>query len=94
MRADRQALDALVADYLADGGRVRLIPEEMPLTPMDVMRYLDTCGVKVEPRPRDAKGKIKYRHEGQLLDWPDLVRLANRYRRQQRLPPFPVTVAA
>ena len=91
MRADRQVLDALVANYLARGGRVRTIPEDMPLTPLDLMRYLETWGVVVEPRLRNAKGKIKYRHKGQLLDWPDLVRLANKYRRRQRLPPFQVT---
>ena len=83
--------DALVKAYLAGGGRVRAIPEAMPVTAREVLEYLKTRRVMVTPvKGKNAHSAPKYRYKKALLTWKDLLALANRYRRKQRLAPFEI----
>jgi hypothetical protein len=89
MSADRKGIDALVCEYLANGGRIRRIPDPLPVGPAEVLEYLGSRDVTIEIVPRkDANSPVKYRHKGQLLSWRALVQLANGHRRRQRLAPF------
>jgi hypothetical protein len=91
MSADNQRLHAMVSAYLAAGGRIRKMPEAVPATPIDVLRYLKRYKVKVEPtRAKNANVESKYLHEGETITLDALVQLANGYRREQDLPPFEV----
>jgi hypothetical protein len=86
---DRQRTDALVSEYLESGGRIRRLPEAVPATPAEVLEYLLTRDVKVEAVPaNNASDTAKFRHEGRLLTWSEILQLANERRREQQLPPF------
>ena len=86
---DRQRTDALVSQYLESGGRIRRLPEAVPATAAEVLEYLQTRDVKVEAAPANNAGDTaKFRHEGRLLPWGEVVQLANEHRREQDLPPF------
>jgi hypothetical protein len=83
--------DALVQKYLAGGGRIKTIPEAMPVTAREVLQYLETRRVVVSPiRAKNAHSAIKYRFKKAILNWRELLDLANRYRRKQRLAPFEI----
>jgi len=91
MSANNQRLHAMVSAYLAAGGRIRKMPEAIPATPMEVLRYLRRHRVKAEPaRAKNANVEAKYVHDGALITLDALVQLANGYRREQRLAPFEV----
>ena len=86
---DREGLDVLVCEYLSRGGEVLKVPAAVPATPAGVLEYLSTVGLKVDRVVRSSSNNsVKYRHNGELLTWPELVQLANGYRREQQLPPF------
>jgi hypothetical protein len=83
--------DALVQTYLARGGRVHTMPEAMPVTVRQVLQYLEICQVVVTPKKaKHPHSAPKYRYKKHLLTWRELLDLANRYRRKQRLPPFEI----
>jgi len=91
MSANHQTLDAMVSAYLAGGGSIRKIPDAIPATPIEVLRYLKRRKVKVEPaRAKNAAVESKYLHDGEIITLQALVKLANGYRRKRRLPPFEV----
>ena len=91
MSAVNQRLHAMVSAYLAAGGRIRKMPEAIPATPIEVLRYLRRHRVKVEPaRSKNANVETKYVHDGTVITLDALVQLANAYRREQRLAPFEV----
>ena len=89
MGENGQDIDALVAEYLAGGGRIRSIPDAKPATPGEVLAYLEERNIAVEVvMPKNARGATKYRYNSQLLTWDELVQLANGRRGKQHLPPF------
>jgi hypothetical protein len=86
------ATHELIRTYLEGGGRIRKVPEALPITPQQVLQYLDTQQVVVRRvRPKSANSAPKYRYGEKLITWRDLVDLANRFRRKQRLAPFQLT---
>jgi hypothetical protein len=81
----------LIQAYLAGGGRIHKIPEAMPVTAREVLVYLETWRVVVTPKKgKNAHSAHKYRYKKKLLTWRELLELANRYRRKQRLAPFEI----
>ena len=81
----------LIQAYLASGGRIHKVPEAMPVTAREVLQYLRTRRVVVTPlKAKNAHSAPKYRYKTKLLTWRELLNLANRYRRQQRLAPFEI----
>jgi len=91
MTVDNPRLDAMVSAYLAGGGRIRKIPDAIPAAPIDVLRYLKRRKVNIEPtRAKNANVESKYLHDGEIITLQALVKLANDYRRKQRLAPFDV----
>jgi hypothetical protein len=81
--------DALVQEYLAGGGRIRTIPEAMPVTAREVLQYLKTQQIVVKTvKGKNAHSAHKYRYGTKLLTWRELLEVANRFRRKQRLAPF------
>jgi hypothetical protein len=82
---------ALVQAYLAGGGRIHKVAEAMPVTAREVLLYLETWRVVVTlNKGKNAHSAPKYRYKKKLLTWRELLELANRYRRKQRLPPFEI----
>jgi hypothetical protein len=89
MMVDRQTIDALVCEYLAGGGRVRKMPDATSVRPAQVLQYLKEQNVDITlARAKNSYNETQYRHRGEIVSWAALVELANRHRRQQRLPPF------
>jgi hypothetical protein len=85
----RQQTDALVADFLARGGRIRKVPEAQPTKVADVLSYLRERGAPVEPVAPKAKGETTmYLYQGELVNLRTLVDVANRYRRRHGLAAF------
>jgi hypothetical protein len=85
------SIDALVQEYLAAGGRVKTIPEAMPVTAREVLQYLETRQIVITPvRANSAQSAPKYRYKKALLNWRELLDLANRHRRRQRLAPYEI----
>jgi hypothetical protein len=83
--------DALVKAYIARGGRVHTVPEAMPVTAREVLQYLETRRIVVMiMKGKNAHSAPKYRYRTKLLTWRELLDLANRYRRKQRLAPFEI----
>ena len=84
----RQDHAALIADYLAKGGTIRKVPPPEPITPSDVLKYLQENDVDVRAEPgRDGSGP-HYTYKGKAIPLKALVELANRHRIKRRLPPF------
>jgi hypothetical protein len=83
--------EALVQAFIAGGGRVKTIPEATPVTVREVLQYLQTRRVVVTAiKCKNAHSPAKFRFGTKLLNWRELLDLANRYRRKQRLPPFEI----
>ena len=79
----------MVAAFLARGGRVHKIPDAVPNTDGDVLAYLRRRHIKVEPVPaKEGEVERKYLYGGETLNLKDLVKVANRERRRQRMIPF------
>ena len=83
----RQQTAAMVADYLARGGRIRRLPPPKPTVAADVLQYLQERNVDVQPVPTPG-GESSYVYKGQVINLKTLVAIANRHRSRRHLPPF------
>ena len=84
-----QTIETLVAAFVARGGRIDKIPEAVPTTANDVLQYLHSHNVKVEPAPaKPGEADGRYFYDGDMIDLHSLIERANSHRRRQRLPPF------
>jgi hypothetical protein len=87
MKSAHQEAEQMIAAFLAKGGRIRKCPEARPTTVVDILQYLRSRSVKIEPLPSRG-GRAAYLLGTKAINSKDLVRLANGHRRRQRLPPF------
>jgi hypothetical protein len=83
----RQQTAAMVAEYLARGGRIRRMPAPKPPVAADVLEYLQGRNIDVQPLPNDG-GEQSYVYKGQVINLKTLVAIANRHRSRRHLPPF------
>jgi hypothetical protein len=84
-------LEAMVAAFVARGGRIHKVPEAVPTTADDVLQYLQGRNVKVEPAPaKPGEVERRYFYDGDIIDLRNLIDRANALRRRQRLPAFEV----
>jgi hypothetical protein len=77
MRADRQNIQTLVSEYLARGGRILKLPDAIPATRDEVLRYLEAQKVNVTA----VRATL-------VNDRDALLKIANAHRRNQGQPPF------
>lgn len=83
----RQQTAAMVADYLARGGRIQRVPPPKPPVAADVLEYLQGRNIDVQPMPSEG-GEANYVYKGQVINLKTLIAIANRHRSRRRLPPF------
>jgi hypothetical protein len=83
----RQQTAAMVAEYLARGGKIRRLPPPKPPVAADVLAYLQGRNIDVQPLPGDG-GDPSYVYKGQVINLKTLIAIANRHRSRRRLPPF------
>jgi hypothetical protein len=76
-----------IAEFLNGGGRIARVMDSVPATEQEVIQYLATCGVEVKSLRGNLKG---YWCNGRACTVSALVRLANEYRRAQKLAPFAI----
>ena len=74
-----------IANFLAQGGQVLKASAAIPATEQDVLVYLASCGLRVRYVPGTSNPyscmQRRYNANG-------LLKLANEYRRSQKLPPM------
>ena len=83
----RQQTEAMVAEYLARGGRIHRAPAAKPPVAADVLEYLQGRNIDVLPLPNEG-GDQNYVYKGQVINLKTLVAIANRHRSRRHLPPF------
>jgi hypothetical protein len=79
--ADAQA----IAEFLNGGGRIAKVKNAVSATEQEVIDFLATCGIGVKNFRGDMRS---YSCNGRAYSMSALVRLANEYRRAQKLAPF------
>ena len=75
----------VIANFIAQGGKVLKAPAAIAATEQDVLAYRASCGVTVKYVPGTMSPYACRRRRYTLGG---LVRLANGYRRMQQLPPM------
>ena len=75
----------VVADYLNAGGHIHKGQETIPATAQEIIAYLASHGVKARYCPGDAK---LYLCNRKRIGESALIEMANRFRREERAPPF------
>jgi hypothetical protein len=89
MSTVRQEAEQMIAAFLARGGHIRKCPAALPTTVADVLQYLHSRDIEVATvMTRTGVKGAKYLYGAETLNSKELVDLANRHRRRQRLPPF------
>jgi hypothetical protein len=85
----REKDDALIVDFLANGGRIRKVPDAVRVSLLGVVAYLRQQNLAVEPIARSGPAaKRKFLCGGQRVNVETLVSIANDRRSGQGLPPF------
>jgi len=88
MSMNRQDAEVLIAGFLSRGGSIQKIPEAIATTIGEVVQYLKSQRVDVDPEP-GSDGKFTC--DGEVINVQGLVRMANRLRRKQRRPQFEIS---
>ena len=90
-----QMVETMVAAFVARGGHIHKVPEAAPTTAHDVLHYLHSRNVNVEPAPaKPGEVDRRYLYEGDIIDLHSLVDRANSHRRRQHLPAFELKLRA
>jgi len=83
----REQTEAMVAEYLARGGRIQRVSAAKPPVAAHVLEYLQGRNIDVQPLPNEG-GDQSYVYKGQVINLKTLLAIANRHRSRRHLPPF------